>query len=329
VIPHASHDQNVLALLEPVAALLKDASVGEIMINGPHSVFVERDGRIERAEVSFERAQLLAALRGIAQFAGRNVSAERPILEARLPDGSRVEAVLPPAAPDGPFVSIRRVRPSALTLDALVMRGAVAELGATVLHALVAQRMNVLIAGGTGSGKTSVLSAMAALIPTEERIVVIEDARELSLPHPHVVQLEACPPDARGRGEVNVRQLFRATLRLRPDRVVVGEIRGAEALELIQAMTSGHGGCLSTIHASSALESLQRLETLALMSDVQLPLHALRAQIGCAVQAVVQTARLHDGRREIAEISSVAASASGYMVQPLYRSERPHGRGPR
>jgi pilus assembly protein CpaF len=329
MIPHATHDQNVLALLGPVAALLADRAVGEIMINGPHAVYVERDGRIERTDASFERAQLLAAVRGIAQFAGRSVSDERPILEARLPDGSRVEAVLPPAAPDGPFVSIRRVRPSALTLEALCTRGALAQAGANVLRTLVAQRQNVLIAGGTGSGKTSVLGAMAALIPSSERIVVIEDARELSLQHAHVVQLEARPADARGRGEVSVRQLFKATLRLRPDRVVVGEIRGGEALELIQAMTSGHGGCLSTIHASSALEALQRLETLSLMSDVQLPLHALREQIGCAVQAVVQTTRLHDGRREIAEISAVAGTSGGYAVQPLYRSDRSHARGPR
>lgn len=329
MIPHCTHDQNVLALLEPVAALLADPAIGEIMINGPNLVFVEREGRIERTGVTFERAQLAAALRGIAQFAGRSVSEERPILEARLPDGSRVEAVLPPAAPDGPFVSIRRVRPNTLSLPALRARGSVGEHGAALLAKLVEQRHNVLIAGGTGSGKTSVLGAMAAQIPGDERVVVIEDARELSLSHPHVVQLEARPADARGRGEVSVRQLFKATLRLRPDRVIVGEIRGGEALELIQAMTSGHGGCLGTIHATSPFEALQRLETLALMSDVQLPLHALREQIGCAVQAVVQTARLHDGRREIAAISAVARAEDGYALQPLYRSDRLTARGPR
>ncbi len=321
MIPHDAHAQNLATLLAPIAELLRDPEVSEIMINGPCSIYAERRGRIERTACTFggERG-VLAALRGLAQYAGRSVSREQPILEARLPDGSRVEAVLPPAAPNGPLISIRRMSQTALTLADLSARGALDEDGVRVLGALVEQRRNVLIAGGTGSGKTAVLGALAALIPHDERIVVIEDSRELSLRHEHAVQLEAQPADARGRGEVTIRQLFKATLRLRPDRIVVGEIRSGEALDLVQAMTSGHGGCLSTIHATTPSDALSRLETLALMNDVQLPLHALRAQIGSAIDAIVQTVRLHDGRRRIGQVVSVtcAGDGGGYALETLY-----------
>jgi pilus assembly protein CpaF len=320
VIPHDVHEHNVRALLAPIAELLADAEVSEIMINGPATIYAERRGTITRTRCAFDSARaLMAALRGVAQYAGRTLSEAVPILEARLPDGSRLEAVLPPAAPDGPIVSIRRMLRSAVTLDGLVASGSVNERGRAVLGSLVAKHSNVLIAGGTGSGKTSVLGALCGLLARDERVVVIEDARELALRHEHVVHLEARPPDARGQGEVTVRQLFKATLRLRPDRIVIGELRGAEALELIQAMTSGHGGCLSTIHASSPLDALHRLETLASMSDVQLPLSALRAQIGSAIHAVVQTARSPRGCRTITEISAIACGEHGYAFQPLYR----------
>jgi len=321
VIPHEVHSRNVRLLLAPIAALLADPEVSEIMINGPHLIYAERHGTIRRVEQTFGDARALtSALCGIAQYAGRALNEAHPILEARLPDGSRIEAVLPPAAPEGPIVSIRRMQPSALTLDGIVASGSVSERGRAILCTLVERHSNVLIAGGTGSGKTSVLGALCAVLSPNERVVVIEDSRELSLAHDHVVQLEARPADARGQHAITVRQLFKATLRLRPDRIVVGEIRGAEALELIQAMTSGHGGCLSTIHASSPLDALHRLETLALMSDVQLPLHALRSQIGSAIHAIVQTARSAAGKREINEIAAVAASEHGYALQTLYRA---------
>jgi len=291
------------------------------MINGPSSIYVERHGVIARVQHRFDGMRgLMSALRGVAQYVGHALDELHPILEARLPDGSRLEAVLPPAAPDGPIVSIRRVQQSALTLDGLLAHGSVNEQGRAILATLVGKHRNVLIAGGTGSGKTSVLGALCALISPAERIVVIEDSRELDLRHDHVVQLEGRPADARGQGAISVRQLFKATLRLRPDRIVVGEIRGAEALELIQAMTSGHDGCLSTIHASSPLDALHRLETLALMSDVQLPLHALRAQIGSAIHAIVQTARSSDGKRELTEITAVAPGERSYAFQTLYRA---------
>jgi len=320
MIPHEVHDHNVRTLLAPIAALLADPEVSEIMINGPNAIYVERRGAIVRTEHTFGNTRaLMSALCGVAQYVGRAVNEQQPILEARLPDGSRLEAVLPPAAPDGPIVSIRRMLRSTVTLDDLVTKGSVSDAGRSVLRALVDKHSNVLIAGGTGSGKTSVLGALAGLFPPDERVVVIEDSRELSLRHDHVVQLEARPADARGQGEITVRQLFKATLRLRPDRIVVGEIRGAEALELIQAMTSGHGGCLSTIHASSPLDALHRLETLALMSDVQLPLAALRSQVGSAIHAVVQTARSPNWRRSITEVAAVAPSEHGYATQTLYR----------
>jgi pilus assembly protein CpaF len=320
VIPYEVHERNVRALLEPIAALLADSEVSEIMINGPAAIYAERRGTITRTHCTFETAgALMAALRGVAQYTGRALSEATPILEARLPDGSRLEAVLPPAAPDGPIVSIRRMLRSTVTLDGLVESGSVSERGRAVLRSLVDKHSNVLIAGGTGSGKTSVLGALCELLAPDERVVVIEDSRELALRHEHVVHLEARPPDARGEGEVTVRQLFKATLRLRPDRIVVGELRGAEALELIQAMTSGHGGCLSTIHASTPLDALHRLETLASMSDVQLPLAALRAQIGSAIHAIVQTTRSPSGRRSIMEITATAYGEQGYAVQPLYR----------
>jgi pilus assembly protein CpaF len=320
VIPHHVHSNNVRLLLAPIASLLADPEISEIMINGPSAIYVERHGTLARVEHRFDDLRsLMSALRAVAQYVGRTLDERHPVLEARLPDGSRVEAVLPPAAPDGPIVSIRRMQPCALTLDGLLARGSVDERGRALLGALVAKRRNVLIAGGTGSGKTSVLGALCGLLPPEERIVILEDSRELSLRHEHVVQLEGRPADARGQGAISLRQLFKATLRLRPDRIVIGEIRGAEALELIQAMTSGHGGCLGTIHASSPLDALHRLETLALMSDVQLPLQALRAQIGSAIHAVVQTARNAQGKREITDVAAVAQGEHGYALQALYR----------
>jgi pilus assembly protein CpaF len=337
MITHDQHDQNLRFLFGPIESLLASPDVSEIMVNGPDRVYVERRGRIEATGLRFDGPQaLMAAVRGIAQYAGRTITPEAPILEARLPDGSRVEAVIPPAAPDGPTLSIRRFQRSTLALDDLVTRGSLRAEGAELLSALVRGRENLVVAGGTGSGKTSLLNALASFIAEHERVIVIEDARELDLPHEHVVHLEARPPDARGRGEVTVRQLFRATLRMRPDRIVLGEIRGAEALELVQAMTSGHGGCLSTVHATSPADALARLETMALMSDVALPLSALRSQIASAIDVVVQTARGADGTRHVTEVTRVERGEQGYELRPLYRCAaageeivRPSGRSVR
>ncbi len=324
MIPKEVYEQTLRGFLAPIEPFLNDPSVSEIMINSPSQIYVERRGRIEPADASFSsRHALEAALRNIAQYVGRHVDEHHPILEARLPDGSRVEAVFPPAAPEGPCVAIRRFSKDRLTIDKLIGFGALTHQSAEALEALVRVKQNILVAGGTGSGKTSLLNALSSYSSPDERIVVIEDSRELQLQQDHVVHLEARPPDAKGRGLVTIRDLFRASLRMRPDRIVVGEIRGGEALDLIQAMTSGHGGCLSTVHATYPRDTMTRLETMAMMSDVELPLHALRAQVASAINIIVQTNRFDDGSRCVTHISEVLGyeSEQGYIIQDLFHRE--------
>jgi len=305
-IPPEVFEQSLLKFLTPVRPFLDDASVSEIMINGPDTIFVERKGKLYLTDAKFSsREALVAALRNLAQFVGRHVDEHRPILEGRLPDGSRVEAVLPPAAPDGPMVAIRRFAKETLTMERLLNLGSMTRDASQLLNAVVVVKQNIIVAGGTGSGKTSLLNALTGYIPDDERIVIIEDTREVQCQQPHVVQMEARPPDARGKGEVTIRDLFKATLRMRPDRIVVGEIRGAESLDLVQAMTSGHGGCLATVHATYPSDTVNRLETMAMMSDVEMPLRALRAQIASAIDFIVQTGRLRDGSRCVTHIAEV------------------------
>jgi len=315
-------EQTIRQFFEPVAPFLDDPSVSEVMINGPDQIYVERRGRLELTGARFAtREALMAALRNLSQYVGKHVSEEHPILEGRFPDGSRVEAVFPPVAPDGPHVAIRRFFKETLTVERLVSLGALSELAAASLEALVVAKLNILIAGGTGSGKTSLLNALSGFIPDGERVVVIEDSREIQFQKPHVVQLEARPADPKGRGAVSIRELFRATLRMRPDRVIVGEIRGGEALDIVQAMTSGHGGCLGTLHASHPKDTLTRLETMAMMSDVEMPLGALRAQIGSGVQLIVQVARLKDGSRKVTHVTEVRGfdlAAQKYVLSDLF-----------
>lgn len=324
MIPREVFEQTLLGFLSPIRPFLEDPSVSEVMINGPDEIFIERGGRIERTDARFpSREALEAAVRNLAQFVGRHVDEERPILEGRLPDGSRVEAILPPVSPDGPSVAIRRFFRETLTIRKLISFGSVTDDAAQLLRAVVACKQNVIVAGGTGSGKTSLLNVLSSFADDGERIVVIEDSRELQLQKPHVVQLEARPPDPRGRGEVTIRDLFRATLRMRPDRIVVGEIRGGEALDLVQAMTSGHGGCLSTVHATYPIDTMNRLETMALMSDVELPLHALRAQVGSAIDIIVQTSRLQDGSRCVTHVTQVVGydPERGYQLDDLFERQ--------
>ena len=321
MIPIDVFESVLRAALAPVAPFLDDESVTEIAINGPSEIFIERRGQLSRTEAKFDSGDsLLSALRIIAQYVGRPLDEQHPILEARMPDGSRVEALLPPVAPDGPAVSVRRFSKERLTLAKLLTFGALSQDAADTLKALIECKQNVVIAGGTGSGKTSMLNALSALIPGSERLIVIEDARELQLQREHVVQLEARPPDARGKGAITIRDLFKASLRMRPDRIVLGEIRGGEALDLIQAMTSGHGGCLTTVHATYPIDTLNRLETLALMGGVELPLSALRAQLASAVDIIVQTARMRDGRRRVTHISEVLGidTNHGYRLNDLF-----------
>lgn len=300
------HEQILAHLLAPLETLLADPSVSEIMVNGPDCVYFERMGRLSRAEIRFPNADsLMSALRNVAQFVGRPFDASHPLLEGRLPDGSRVQAAVPPAAPDGPMVSIRRFSRAQLTFADLVSRGTLDVTTAREIRDAIERKQNILVAGGTGTGKTSLLNAFSALIAADERVVVLEDSHELRLQREHVVHLEAQPGDAQGRGQVTMRDLFRATLRMRPDRIIVGEIRGAEALELIAATTSGHGGCMSTLHASHPRDALARLETMAMMSDVRMPLAALRARIASGIDLVVQVERARDGARRVTEVARV------------------------
>jgi len=306
MVPESIYVNTLRELLEPLRTLLDDRSVSEIMINGPDTIFVERAGRIERVDARFSSEDaLLSSLRTLAQYAGRPLDREHPILEARMPDGSRVEAVLAPIAAGGTHVAIRRFSQDKLSIARLVELDTLCRDSLALLRALIIAKQNVLIAGGTGSGKTSLLNVLSGLVPHGERMVVLEDARELQPRGDHVVLLEARPADARGKGAVSIRDLFKATLRLRPDRIVVGEIRDGAALELIQAMTSGHGGCLSTLHASHPIDALHRLETMALMADLELPLSVLRTQIASAVDVLVQVERLRSGARVVTRISEV------------------------
>ena len=320
MIPDAVFAQTLMGFLSPVAPFLQDDRVSEIMINGPDEVYVERSGRIEPTQARFPSAHALeSAVRNIAQYVGKSVNADHPVLDARLPDGSRVCAILPPASRRGICVSIRRFPKERLTVEQLLKVGALSYAARDFLYACVIIKRNIMVAGGTGSGKTSLLNALSSFVPENERIVVIEDSSEVQLQQPHAVYLEARPADAKGRGAVTIRDLLRATLRLRPDRIVVGECRGGEALDLIQAMTSGHGGSLSTVHATYPHDTLHRLETLCLMSDVELPLSALRAQIASAVNIIVQTSRMNDGSRKVTHIAECVGLDQGrYHLRMLF-----------
>jgi len=308
--------------LEPIAPFLDDESVTEIMVNRYDEVYIERRGRLERTSAQFESDDaLLSAVHNIAQWVGREITEERPVLDARLPNGSRVHAVIPPAARTGTYLTIRKFSREALTLDDFVRYGSLSESGKEFLEICVRLRKNMLIAGGTGTGKTTLLGAISRAIPEEERIVVIEDTSELRLIQEHCLYLEAIKPDASGRGGLNVRQLFINSLRMRPDRIIVGEVRSGEALDLIQSMISGHAGSLSTIHANTARDALVRLETLSLMSDVEIPVYVARAQVASAINLIVQIARFtEDGSRKVTRITEAFGldERNQYQLRDLF-----------
>ena len=322
MIPEIVFNATLLSFFDPVRRYLDDPSVTEIMINGPGKIYIERKGKLQKVDEVFPNVKALyAALRNTAQYVGKHVDEERPLLEGRLPDGSRVAAVLPPAGSGGPYVAIRRFFGEKLTMQRLLALDSITPDGAEMIKVLVESKQNVVIAGGTSSGKTSLLNAVSELIPEDERVVVIEDSKELALLRDHVVTLEGRPADAKGRGEVTIRSLFRITLRMRPDRIVIGELRGGEALDLIQAMTSGHGGCLTTLHATYPRDVLTRLETMAMMADIEMPLAAMRAQIASAVDIVIQAARFRDGTRKVTHISEITGfdMAKGtYQINDLF-----------
>ena len=315
----------------PLEPLLADPAVDEIMVNGTGAVWIERAGRIEATTVAFtDEAELRHAIERILAPLGRRVDEAEPLCDARLPDGSRVNVVLPPLAVDGPILTIRRFRPRGFTGADLVARLTWTQPLHDVLEAAVAARCNVLVSGGTGSGKTTTLNALSAFVGAEERIVTIEDTAELRLQQPHVVRLEARPASVEGRGEVTIRRLVRNALRMRPDRIVVGEVRGPEALDMLGAMSSGHDGSLCTVHAGSPEEALRRIETLALMAGVGLPHVAIREQVAGAIDLVVHQARLPDGDRRVVALAEVVRVAGGPATRELYavRKGRARWRAP-
>ncbi|NNL84708.1 MAG: CpaF family protein [Myxococcales bacterium] len=316
--------------LAPIQDFLDDATVSEVMVNSHDEIFVERGGRLERTEAHFEDAEALeAALRNIAQFVGKRLVPENPSIEARLPDGSRVHIVQAPAARKGHAVAIRKFAEQRLDLAALIAGGALSPVAAEFLGLCVGLHKNVIVSGGTGSGKTTLLNCLSGLIPDGERIIVLEDSSELQLQQDHVVSFETQPADRHGRGGMTIRDLFRASLRMRPDRIVIGECRGGEALDMIQAMTSGHSGSLSTAHANAPADALTRLETMALMGGVDIPLFALRSQVASAIDLIVQIARFADGSRRITHVSEVLplTDSGEYRIVDIFRFES-HGADP-
>jgi len=310
--------------LGPIEPLMRDPEVSDILVNTARQVYVERRGKLEHTPVIFrDDAHLLRIIDRIVSRVGRRIDESSPMVDARLQDGSRVNAIIPPLAIDGPILSIRRFGRSPLTANDLLRLGSFTPEMITVLRAMVRARLNILISGGTGSGKTTLLNCLSSFIPDGERIVTVEDSAELQLQQPHVVRLETRPHNVEGRGEVTQRDLVRNSLRMRPDRIVVGEVRGGEALDMLQAMNTGHDGSISTIHANSARDSLTRLEMMMQMSGFNLATRAMRQQIGSALNVVVHTARMSDGTRKVVGVSEVVGmEGDTIMLQELFTYQR-------
>jgi pilus assembly protein CpaF len=306
--------------LGPLEELLADPAVEEVMVNGHERVYVERAGRIEPTEVRFGSEQALRdAIERILTPLGRRVDELSPMVDARLEDGSRVHVVIPPLSVDGPSLSIRRFSAARPGPRELVDLGTITPELRDQLAAAVGARRSILVSGGTGSGKTTLLNALSAFIDPAERVITIEDAAELQLRQPHVVRLESRPANVEGRGKVTIRDLLRGALRMRPDRIVIGEVRGGEALDLLMALNTGHEGALSTVHSNSPEDALRRVETLALMAGVGLPHEAIREQLGRGLDLVIHLARLSDGTRRVVEVAEVVRTAGSVGVRELYR----------
>jgi pilus assembly protein CpaF len=290
----------------PIDRLLKDEEVTEVMVNGPERVYVERNGRLERANASFvDEVHLRRIIDKIVGEIGRRIDESSPMCDARLPDGSRVNAVIHPLAIEGPFLTIRKFSKDPLQVDDLIRFGTLNAHSARFLQACVVGRLNVIVSGGTGTGKTTTLNVMSSFIPPEERIVTVEDSKELQLHQDHVLALEARPPNIEGRGEITIRDLVKNCLRMRPDRIVVGECRSGETLDMLQAMNTGHDGSITTIHSNSPRDTLSRIETMTLMSGFELPIRAIREQMASALDLIVHLSRLRDGTRRITHITEV------------------------
>ena len=299
--------QDEILGLGPLENLLRDPAISDILVNGASQVYVERRGKLEQVPIYFDNDNhLLSIIDRIVSRVGRRIDESSPMVDARLPDGSRVNAIIPPLALDGPALSIRRFPTDRLTIKRLIELNALTANMAQVLAAAVRGRLNVLISGGTGTGKTTMLNCLSAEIPADERIVTIEDSAELQLQQPHVVRLETRPPNIEGRGEVTQRDLVRNCLRMRPDRIVLGEIRGGEALDMLQAMNTGHEGSISTVHANNPRDAIARLENMVLMAGMELPAKAVREQISSAIDVFIQVQRLQDGSRKVTHVTEVS-----------------------
>ena len=316
--------QDEILGLGPLEPLLTDPSVSDILVNGYNNVYVERLGKLEFTEIRFkDDDHLMRIINKIASDVGRRIDESSPMVDARLADGSRVNAVIPPLALDGPSLSIRRFAVERLKMESLILLKAVTQEIGTLIEGIVKARLNVLISGGTGSGKTTLLNVLSDFIPEGERIVTIEDAAELQLQHEHVVRLETRPPNIEGEGAIVQRDLVINTLRMRPDRIIVGEVRGPEAFDMLQAMNTGHDGCLTTVHANSARDALSRMETMVAMTGTDIPIKNLRHYIASALDVVVQTARLMDGSRKVMSLQEISGIEEDIItLQEIFRFEQ-------
>jgi len=308
----------------PIEPLLADPSISEVMVNAPDEVYYERDGIIYLAPHRFRDAQhIMRIVERIIMPLGRRVDESSPYVDARLPDGSRVNVVIPPLVPKSPVLTVRKFRPDKYHVSGLVANGTLTPGMADFFRACVQQRLNTVISGGTGTGKTTLLNAISEYIPSRERIVTIEDPIEMKLQQTHVISMEARPPNIEGRNEVTQRDLVRNALRMRPDRIIVGEVRGAEAFDMLQAMNTGHEGSLTTVHANSPRDALSRIENMVLMAGFDLPVRAIREQIASALHLVVQLVRYSDGKRRVSNVSEITGLESGVVtMQELYRFEQ-------
>lgn len=325
--------ETVRSFLAPIISYIDDDEISEIMINSHAEIWIERKGRIIRTETVFKsEEELMSAVNNISQFVKRRISQEKPYMDARLPDGSRIHAILPPCARKGVCLAIRKFSKDKLSIEKLLEFGSISTRAVEFLNGCVHGKANMLVSGGTGSGKTSLLNVISAFIPSNDRIVVIEDSAELQLQQDHLLLLETKVADHRGKGAVSIRDLLQSTLRLRPDRIIIGEIRSGEAIDLLQALNTGHGGSMGTIHANSPLDTLLRLETLCLFSGIELPIKAIRAQISSAIRIIVQTSRFNDGSRKVTHISEILSlnDDGDYRIQDIFKFHqkgiRPSGR---
>jgi pilus assembly protein CpaF len=319
-----SEVQHELFGLGPLEPLLADHTISDILVNSHSNIYIERRGKLERTSITFKDDEhLMRVIERIVSTVGRRIDEAQPMVDARLADGSRVNAIIPPLAIDGPTLSIRRFGADPLKMGALIENGALTKEIAILFEMCVRARLNIIISGGTGAGKTTLLNALSAYIPSDERIVTIEDSAELQLQQPHIVRLETRPSNIEGKGEVTQRDLVKNCLRMRPDRIVIGEVRGGEAIDMLQAMNTGHDGSLTTIHANTARDALARLETMIQMTGMRLSDRAMRQQIASAVNVVIQVARLTDGTRRITSISEVTGM-EGEMItmQEIFQFER-------